>query len=87
MLPLKLPYADDEPRYAIAVIDRKQPVGEFARRVDIAVGQLGKKCEAKEIGIARIELQDIEVIGRRGALVALRRGMPGRQIAAGGVVG
>ncbi len=87
MLFLQLPNADDKPRNPIAVIDRQQPVGELAGAVDIAVAQLGEKSAAQQIGIVRIELQHVQVIGRRRALVALRRSVPGGEITAGGVVG
>ena len=63
--------ADDEARNAITVIDREHLVGKLGRAVDIAVRKLGKKRAAQKIGVVRIELEHVEVVGGGGALVAL----------------
>ena len=87
VLLLELADTDHQARDAIGVIDVEQPLAELARLFDIAVGEHGEEGAAEQIGVARIELQHIHVIGggRRG--VALRPGMPGGEIAAGGVFG
>ena len=73
MFLLEFPDADDEPRDTIVVIDREQPVGQFARRVDIAVAEFRKERAAEQIRIVRIELENVEVVGGGRAFVALRR--------------
>ena len=83
MLLLEIAYADHQTRNAIGVIDVEQPLGKSAGVVDIAIGEHGEKGAAEQIGIARIELQHVHVIGGGRCGVALRAGMPRGKIAAG----
>ena len=69
------------------LIELQQPFGELAGLIDVAVGEHGEKGAAEQIGIVRIGLEHVEVIGRRGAGVALGAGMARGQIIAGGIVG
>ena len=87
MLLLQLAYTDHQPRYAIGAIDRKQSVGELVRPIDVAIGELGEERTAHRIRIVRIELQNVEVIGCGGSLVALRKEHAGGEITAGGILG
>ena len=84
---LEFAYADHKTRDAVGVIDRKEPLGKFAGVVDVAIREHRKESAAEKIGVVRIELQHIEVIGCRGGGVALGSGMAGGQVAAGGIHG
>ena len=64
----------------------EQPVGKLAGLVDVAVGEHGEEGAAEQIGIVRIVLEHVEVIGGRCGGVALGAGMAGGQIAAGRIV-
>ncbi len=87
MLELKFPHADHQTCDAIGMINVEQSLGKLGCLIDIAVGKHGEKRAAEQIGIMRIELEHVEVIGGRGGGIALRSGMPGGQIAPGGVLG
>ena len=88
MLLLERAHADHQPRDAVAAIDLQDPFGEPGGFLDVAIAEGRKKRAAQEIGIARIGLQHIEVIGGGGRGVAFDAGMAGRKVAAGdGVVG
>ncbi len=78
---------DHQTRDAVGVVDREQPLAELARLVDIAIGEHGEESAAEQIGIFRIELQHVEVIGRGGPGIALGAGMARRQVTAEGIVG
>ena len=54
--------------------------------IDVAVGEHGEKGAAEQIGIFRIGLEHVEVVGRRGGGIALGAGMAGGQIIAGRIV-
>ena len=83
LLLLEGSHADHQPRDAIVAVDLDHTVGKPAGFVDIAFGQDREKGAAEQVGVARIGLQHVEVIGSRGGRVALGAGMPGGQIAAG----
>ena len=84
LLLLERPHADHQARNAVGAVELDQSVGEPAGFVDVAVGQNGQKGAAEQIGIARIGLEHIEVIGGGRAGIALDAGVPGSQVAAGG---
>ena len=50
MLLLQFPDTDDETRDAIGMVDGEQPLGKFARLIDIAIGQHREKGAAEQIG-------------------------------------
>ncbi len=84
LLLLERPHPDHQSRNAVVAIELDQPVGKPAGFIDVALGEHGEKGAAEQIGIARIGLENIEVISGRSAGIALDPGMPGGQIAAGG---
>ena len=66
LLLLERAHAEHQPRDAIVAVDLEHPVGEPAGFVDVAVGQHREEGAAEQIGVARIGLQHVEVIGGRG---------------------
>ena len=83
LLLLERPHADDQPRDAVGAVDLDQPVGKLAGFLDITVGEDGEEGAAEEVGIARIGLEHVEVIGGRSRRVALGASMPRGQVAPG----
>ncbi len=78
--------ADDQMGDAVGVVDLQKPVSKLAGLIDVAAGEHGEKGAAEQIGIFRIGLQHVEVIGGGGGGIALGAGMAGGQIVAGRVV-
>ena len=66
MLLLEFADADHEPGNAVGVVDATSRSASLLGIVDIAVGEHGEKRAAQQIGIVRIELEHVEVIGRSG---------------------
>ena len=83
---LERAHADDETGDAVGAVDLQQPVGKLAGLIDVAAGEHGEKGAAEQIGIFRIGLEHVEVIGRGCGGIALGAGMAGRQIIAGRIV-
>ena len=84
LLLLERPHADHQPRDAVSAIELDEPVGEPCGFVDVAFAEHGEESAAEQIGVARIGLEHVEVIGGRGGGVALDSGMPRGQVTAGG---
>src|SRR5262245_19125850 len=55
----KLAYAQHQSRNAVVPIHSEQAFAELARLLDIALGQHGEECAAEQVGITRIELEDV----------------------------
>ncbi len=84
LLLLERPHTDHQPRDTIVAVELDQPIAEPAGLINVALTEDRKKSAAEQISIARISFENIEVVSRRCAGIALDTGVPRRQIASGG---
>ena len=87
MFQLELAYADHQAGNTIGMIGGQKPLAKLAGLVDVAIGEHGEERAAEQIGIARIELEHVEIVRCRRRRIALGSGMARSQIAAGCILG